>query len=82
MTKSNNVLGLAPFDAADNLADDATIAEFLDAALEDGRPDIFLQAIRTAAHAACPNWRVMPGWAARVCTRRWHPVRSHVLTRS
>lgn len=49
MTKSKNILGLAPFDAADYLTDDATIAEFLNAALEDGRPDVFLQAIRTAA---------------------------------
>ena len=51
MTKSKNVLGLAPFDAIDYLADDATIAEFFNAALEDGRPDVFLQAIRTAARA-------------------------------
>ena len=51
MTKSKNVLGLAPFDAADYLSDDATIAEFLNAALEDGNPEVLLQAIRTAARA-------------------------------
>ena len=51
MTKSKNVLGLAPFDAADYLSDDATIAEFLNAALEDGSPEVLLQAIRTAARA-------------------------------
>ena len=44
-------LGLAPFDAADYLSDDAAVAEFLSAALEDGNPDVFLQAIRTAARA-------------------------------
>ena len=51
MTKVKNPLGLAPFDAADYLKDDATIAEFLNAALEDGSPDVFLQAVRTAARA-------------------------------
>ena len=51
MTKVKNPLGLAPFDAADYLKDDATIAEFLNAALEDGSPDVFLQAVRTVARA-------------------------------
>ena len=51
MTKAKNSLGLAPFDAAEYLKDDATIAEFLNAALEDGIPDVFLQAVRTAARA-------------------------------
>lgn len=52
MTKpKENPLGLAPFDAADYLTDDATVAEFLNAALENGNPDVFLQAVRTAAHA-------------------------------
>ena len=51
MTKVKNPLGLAPFDAADYLKDDATIAEFLNAALEDGSPDVILQAVRTAARA-------------------------------
>jgi probable addiction module antidote protein len=49
MTKAN--LGLAPFDAADYLRDNAAVAEFLSAALEDGDPDVFLQAVRTAARA-------------------------------
>jgi probable addiction module antidote protein len=49
--KSKSVLQLAPFDAADYLRDDAAIAEFLNAALEDGDPDVFLQAVRTAARA-------------------------------
>lgn len=51
MTKAKNPLGLAPFDAADYLTDDVTIAEFLNAALEDGNPGVFLQAVRTAARA-------------------------------
>ena len=51
MTKSKNILGLAPFDAAAYLTDDAAIAEFLNGALEDGDPEVFLQAIRTAARA-------------------------------
>lgn len=58
MTKAKNPLGVAAFDAADYLTGDATIAEFLNAALEDGNPDVFLQAVRTAARArhvpACP----------------------------
>ncbi len=51
MKKAKNPLGLAAFDAADYLKDDATIAEFLNAALEDGSPDVFLQAVRTVARA-------------------------------
>ena len=51
MTKVKNPLGLAAFDAADYLKDDATIAKFLNAALEDGSPDVFLQALRTVARA-------------------------------
>lgn len=51
MTKTNNPLGLALFDAADYLTDDAAIAEFLNAALEDGNRDVFLQAVQTAARA-------------------------------
>ena len=51
MTKTKNSLGLAPFDAAEYLKDDATIAEFLSAALEDGNADLFVQAVRTAARA-------------------------------
>lgn len=42
---------LAPFDAADYLDDDETIAEYLTAALEDPNPDVFLAAIRDAARA-------------------------------
>ena len=49
--KPNIDLCLAPFDAAAYLSDDAAVAEFLSAALEDGNPDVFLQAIRTAARA-------------------------------
>ena len=52
MTKAKSNLGLAPFDAAEYLQDDTTIAEFLNAALEDGNPDVFLQAVQTATRAS------------------------------
>lgn len=42
---------LAPFDAADYLDDEETIAEFLSAALEDSNPDVFLSAVRDVARA-------------------------------
>lgn len=51
MTKSKNSLGFAPFDAAEYLKDDSTIAEFLSAALEDDNPDVFLRAVHTAVRA-------------------------------
>ena len=41
----------APFDAADYLTDEETIAEYLTAALEDPNPALFLIAIRDVAHA-------------------------------
>ena len=42
---------LAPFDAADYLDDEETMAEFLTAALEDANPDVFLAAVRDIARA-------------------------------
>ena len=42
---------IAPFDAADYLADAQTIAEYLTAALEDPNPDVFLTAVRDVARA-------------------------------
>ena len=41
----------APFDAADYLDDEETIAEYLTAALEDPNPDMFLVAVKTVARA-------------------------------
>ena len=41
----------APFDAADYLTDEETIAEYLTAALEDPNPDLFLVAVRDIARA-------------------------------
>lgn len=41
----------APFDAADYLDDEETIAEYLTAALEDPDPDVFLAAVRDVARA-------------------------------
>jgi probable addiction module antidote protein len=40
-----------PFDAADYLDDEETIAEYLTAALEDANPDVFLAAVRDVARA-------------------------------
>lgn len=40
-----------PFDAADYLDDEETIAAYLSEALEDTDPDVFLMAIRTVARA-------------------------------
>ncbi|MBK6866519.1 MAG: putative addiction module antidote protein [Burkholderiales bacterium] len=42
---------VAPFDAADYLDDEQTIAEYLTAALEDSNPDVFLTAVRDVARA-------------------------------
>ena len=41
----------APFDAADYLTDEETIAEYLTAALEDPNPDMFLVAVKDVARA-------------------------------
>lgn len=41
----------APFDAADYLDDEETIAEYITAALEDPNPDVFLSAVRDVARA-------------------------------
>lgn len=41
----------APFDAADYLDTEETIAEYLTAALEDPNPDVFLAAVRDVARA-------------------------------
>jgi len=42
---------IAAFDAADYLDDDVVIAEYLNAALEDENPDVFLQAVADVAKA-------------------------------
>ncbi|PZO60357.1 MAG: putative addiction module antidote protein [Pseudoxanthomonas suwonensis] len=42
---------LKPFDAADYLENEAVVSEYLNAALEDGNPDLFLQAIADIAKA-------------------------------
>ena len=47
----NMVAQIAPFDAADYLDDEQTIAEYLTAALEDPNPDVFLTAVRDVARA-------------------------------
>ena len=47
----NMATQIAPFDAADYLDDEQTIAEYLTAALEDPNPDVFLTAVRDVARA-------------------------------
>lgn len=42
---------IKPFDAADYLDNDEVIAEYLNAALEDENPDVFLAAISDVAKA-------------------------------
>ena len=42
---------IAAFDAADYLDNDAVISEYLNAALEDQNPNVFLQAIADVAKA-------------------------------
>lgn len=41
----------SPFDAADYLDDEGTIAAYITAALEDPNPDVFLAAVRDVARA-------------------------------
>jgi len=41
----------APFDAADYLDNEETVAEYITAALEDPNPDVFLTAVRDVARA-------------------------------
>jgi probable addiction module antidote protein len=41
----------APFDAADYLDNDAVVAEYLSAAIEDPNPDVFLAALGDVAKA-------------------------------
>ena len=72
----------APFDAADYLDDEETIAEYLTAALEDPNPDVFLTAVRDVARARAV-WRNLPrtrALAARAFTRRLHPAPNHATT--
>ena len=41
----------SPFDAADYLNDEETVAQYITAALEDSNPDVFLSAVRDVARA-------------------------------
>lgn len=72
----------APFDAADYLDDEKTIAEYISAALEDPNPDVFLSTVRDVARARgrrnSPKMRVL---GARVSTRRSRLAPSHATTR-
>jgi probable addiction module antidote protein len=48
---TNNPLGLSPFDAAEYLTDEESIAEFLNASFEIGDPDVLLGALAAVARA-------------------------------
>src|SRR4051812_42008237 len=50
MTK-DNPLGLTPFDAAEYLKDEESIAEFLNASMEMNDPAVLLNAVSTVARA-------------------------------
>lgn len=49
--RTNNPLGLKPFDAAEYLSDEKTIAEYLNAAAEIGDPAVLLDAFAAVGRA-------------------------------
>jgi probable addiction module antidote protein len=51
MTRKKSALGLAPFDPAEHLADEASIAEFLNASFEMNDPAVSLNALNVIARA-------------------------------
>lgn len=51
MSKKTNAIKITAFDAADYLKNDAMIAEYLTAALEENDPDILILAIADVAKA-------------------------------
>jgi probable addiction module antidote protein len=51
MTKAKNPRKLLPFDAARYLTDDAAIAEYMNAVLEENDPDLLLLALGDIARA-------------------------------
>jgi len=51
LDKERPMKKFAPFDAADCLDDEETVAEYITAALEDPNPDVFLTAVRDVARA-------------------------------
>ena len=53
----------APFDAADYLTNEETIAEYLAAALEDPNPDMILVALRDVARSLGINLSAAPAHA-------------------
>lgn len=71
----------APFDAADYLDDEETIAEYLTAALEDSNPDVFLMAVRDVARArGMAQLARETGLGGRVSTRHLRPELSPAMT--
>ena len=61
----------SPFDAADYLDDEVTIAEYITAALDDANPDVFLAAVRDVARArGMAQLARDAGLGAKVSTKR------------
>lgn len=71
-----------PFDAADYLDDEETIAAYLTAALEDENPDMFLVAVKDVARArGMTQLARTPDLGVKVCTKPLLPAQSRAMTR-
>ena len=71
-----------PFDVADYLDNEVTIAAYLNAALEDPDPDAFLVAVKAVARArGMTQLQRIPVWGAKAFTRRSLLARSRVTRR-
>ena len=66
----------APFDAADYLDNEETIAEYISAALEDPNPGVFLAAVR----AAWRNSPRMPDLGVKASTKPLPPAPNRATT--
>lgn len=70
----------APFDAADYLNDEETIAEYITAALEDPNPDVFLIAVRDVARARGMTQLAKDALLESPCTARSITSRSRSVS--
>ena len=82
LDKELKMAKFAPFDAADYLDDEDTIAEYLTAALEDFNPDVSLTAARDVARArGMAQLAKDAGVDARAFTKHLRPAPSRAMTR-
>ncbi|MFT3743583.1 MAG: putative addiction module antidote protein [Pyrinomonadaceae bacterium] len=73
---------IKPFEAADYLDSEEVLAEYLNAALEDPNPDVFLMAISDVAKArGMSKLAKDAGLVGRVFTRLLHTERNRVMKR-